>query len=112
MDNNDLKERDFEAYIEHWLLTEGGYTKGNQATYDKERAIDLKTLIRFLQLTQEKKWELYEKKYIGYISAGEKNRFNHPNKDTMLSIIDCGCIPRIVSDDVSTIVINKYVVDI
>lgn len=56
--------------------------------------------------------ELYEKKYIGYISAGEKNRFNHPNKDTMLSIIDCGCMPRIVSDDVSTIVINKYVVDI
>ena len=54
MDNNDLKERDFEAYIEHWLTTEGGYTKGNQATYDKERAIDLKTLIRFLQLTQEK----------------------------------------------------------
>ena len=63
MDNNDLKERDFEAYIEHWLTTEGGYTKGNQATYDKERAIDLKTLIKFLRLTQMKKWELYEKKY-------------------------------------------------
>ena len=63
MDNNDLKERDFEAYIEYWLLTEGGYTKGNQATYDKERAIDLKTLIKFLRLTQTKKWELYEKKY-------------------------------------------------
>ena len=46
MDNNDLKERDFEAYIEHWLTTEGGYVKGSQATYDKERAIDLKTLIR------------------------------------------------------------------
>ena len=51
MDNNDLKERDFEAYIEHWLLTEGGYTKGDQSTYDKERAIDLKTLIKFLRLT-------------------------------------------------------------
>ena len=63
MDNNDLKERDFEAYIEHWLTTEGGYTKGDQATYDKERAIDLKTLIKFLRLTQTKKWELYEKKY-------------------------------------------------
>lgn len=63
MDNKDLKERDFEAYIEHWLLTEGGYIKGNQATYDKERAIDLKTLIKFLRLTQTKKWELYEKKY-------------------------------------------------
>ena len=43
MDNNDLKERDFEAYIEHWLTTEGGYVKGNQVTYDKERAIDLQT---------------------------------------------------------------------
>ena len=63
MDNNDLKERDFEAYIEHWLTTEGGYTNGNQATYDKERAIDLKTMVKFLRLTQTKKWELYEKKY-------------------------------------------------
>ena len=63
MNNEDLKEKDFEAYIEHWLLTEGGYIKGNQATYDKERAIDLKTLIKFLRLTQTKKWELYEKKY-------------------------------------------------
>lgn len=63
MDNNDLKERDFEAYIEHWLTTEGGYVKGSQATYDKERAIDLKTLIKFLRMTQTKKWELYEKKY-------------------------------------------------
>ena len=51
MDNNDLKERDFEAYIEHWLLTEGGYTKGDQSTYDKERAIDLKTMVKFLRLS-------------------------------------------------------------
>ena len=63
MDNNDLKEKDFEADIEQWLLTDGGYTKGNQATYDKERSIDLKTLIKFLRQTQTKKWELYEKKY-------------------------------------------------
>ena len=68
MDNNDLKERDFEAYIEHWLLTEGGYTKGDQSTYDKERAIDLKTLVKFLRLTQTKKWELYEKK--GLVEEG------------------------------------------
>ena len=63
MNNEDLKEKDFEAYIEHWLTTQGGYTKGNQATYDKERAIDLKTMVKFLRLTQTKKWELYEKKY-------------------------------------------------
>ena len=63
MDNNDLTEQDFEAYIELWLTTDGGYVKGNQATYDKERAIDLKTLIKFLRLTQTKKRELYEKKW-------------------------------------------------
>ena len=77
MDNNDLKERDFEAYIEHWLTTEGGYVKGSQATYDKERAIDLKTLIKFLRLTQTKKWELYEKKY------GARTRF--------MSVVLYGC---------------------
>lgn len=35
---NDLKKRDFEACIEHWLIMEGGYTNGNQATCDKDRA--------------------------------------------------------------------------
>lgn len=56
--------------------------------------------------------DLYSGKCVGYISAGEKNRFNHPNKDTLLNIMDCGCIPQIVSDDVSTIVINRYEVAI
>ena len=56
--------------------------------------------------------DLYNGKYVGFISAGEKNRFNHPNKDTLLDIMDCGCVPHIVSDDVSTIVINKFKVDI
>lgn len=56
--------------------------------------------------------KLYGGKHIGYISAGEKNRFNHPNKDTLLNIMNCGCIPQIVSDDVSTIVVNKYEVTI
>ena len=77
MDNNDLKERDFEAYIEHWLTTEGGYAKGNQATYDKERAIDLKTMVKFLRLTQTKKWELYEKKY----GAQTEDRFYNVLQD-------------------------------
>lgn len=56
--------------------------------------------------------KLYGGKHIGYISAGEKNRFNHPNKNTLLDIMNCGCVPQIVSDDVSTIVVNKYEVTI
>lgn len=63
MNEQDLKERNFEADIEQWLLEKGGYTKGNQKTYDKERAIDMATLIEFLALTQPKQWERYVRKY-------------------------------------------------
>lgn len=58
-----MKERKFEADIERWLLENGGYTKGNQKTYDKERAIDLATLIAFLDTTQPKAWDRYVRKY-------------------------------------------------
>ena len=62
MIQDDLKEKDFEAAIERWLVDEGGYVKGNQDTYDKERAIDMATLIKFIEATQKKKWEIFEKK--------------------------------------------------
>ena len=51
MNEQDLKERNFEADIEQWLLTDGGYTKGDQKTYNKERTIDMTTLIKFIALT-------------------------------------------------------------
>ena len=63
MNDIDLKERNFEADIEQWLLNEGGYTKGDRRTYDKERAIDMATLTSFLALTQPKPWERYVRKY-------------------------------------------------
>lgn len=63
MNEQDLQERNLEADIEQWLLEKGGYTKGNQKTYNKERAIDLTTLIAFLDTTQPKQWERYVRKY-------------------------------------------------
>ncbi len=63
MDREEIMEKKFEADIEQYLLTEGGYTKGTQATYDKELAMDLETLITFFQKTQPKAWERFEKKY-------------------------------------------------
>ena len=56
MAHTGLYEKNFEADIEQYLLTEGGYIKGNQATYDKEKAIDLDTLIRFIKESQPKVW--------------------------------------------------------
>lgn len=63
MNEEKLYERDFEADIEQWLVEKGGYTKGNQKTYDKERAIDMKTLTGFIMATQPKMWERYVRKY-------------------------------------------------
>lgn len=63
MTHTGLHEKNFEADIEQYLLTEGGYTKGKQATYDKEKAIDLDTLIRFIKDSQPKAWEKFERKY-------------------------------------------------
>lgn len=57
------KEINFEQDIEQYLLSEGGYTKGSQATYDKKRAIDMTTLIQFIRATQPKQWKRYENIY-------------------------------------------------
>lgn len=63
MDTSDLKEKNFEADIERYLITEGGYIKGNLDTYDKERAIDMPVLISFIEKTQPKQWKRYVTKY-------------------------------------------------
>lgn len=59
----DTTEKRFESDIEAYLLNEGGYTKGNQNTYDKAKAIDMATLISFIALTQPKTWQRYQNVY-------------------------------------------------
>ena len=64
MDTTNLREKNFEADIEAYLLsTEGGYIKSSQQTYDKERAIDMATLLQFIEATQPKQWKRYVAKY-------------------------------------------------
>lgn len=50
-------EKAFENAIEHYMLTEGGYTKGNLESFDRERCLDPSELIPFIQETQTKEWE-------------------------------------------------------
>lgn len=59
----ETKEKNFEADIETYLLTEGGYIKGNQETYDKAKAIDMPVLISFIEKTQPKVWKRYQNVY-------------------------------------------------
>ena len=63
MDNNNLKEKNFEEDIEQWLLDEGGYERGYQMTYNKDEAIDMTVLRDFITETQPKEWARYQKIY-------------------------------------------------
>ena len=50
-------EQTFEDAIEQELLANGGYVKGYPEDFDRELAIDKKTLISFLKTSQPKEWE-------------------------------------------------------
>ena len=58
----ETKEKNFENDIEAYLLSRG-YVKGNQATYDKTKAIDMPVLVQFIQATQPKMWQRYVNVY-------------------------------------------------
>lgn len=59
----ETKEKNFENDIEAYLLSEGGYIKGNQSTYDRGRAIDMPVLMSFIEKTQPKMWKRYQNVY-------------------------------------------------
>ncbi|MDE6257000.1 MAG: hypothetical protein K2M53_01310, partial [Muribaculaceae bacterium] len=63
MDNNNLKEKNFEEDIEQWLLDKGGYDRGYQMTYNKDEGIDMTVLRDFISETQPKEWARYQKIY-------------------------------------------------
>jgi type I restriction enzyme R subunit len=53
------REVKLEEAIEHFLTLEGGYLKGDPSSYNKELALDTKTLLSFIQATQPKEWKRY-----------------------------------------------------
>lgn len=63
MSITETTEKRFEQDIETYLISEGGYIKGSQATYDKAKAIDMHLLRTFIANTQGKAWERYNKIY-------------------------------------------------
>ncbi len=58
-----LKEKNFEEAIENYLITSGGYVKGNPENLDRATALDKETLLKFIQTTQPKEWEKHCKNY-------------------------------------------------
>ena len=59
----DISEKQFEDDIAEYLITEGGYTKGDPSAFDRKLALDKGTFLSFIKASQPKKWERYEKIY-------------------------------------------------
>lgn len=91
----EYKEIRFEEDIETYLLNHGGYEKGNMATYDKEKAIDMETFLRFIQTSQPKQWERYEKTYREKSEEAIYKRFDESVKmHGLLSVLRDGVTDR------------------
>lgn len=91
----EYKEIRFEKDIETYLLNYGGYEKGNMATYDKEKAIDMETFLRFIQTSQPKEWERYEKIYREKSEEAIYKRFDESVKmHGLLSVLRDGVTDR------------------
>ena len=46
---------------------------------------------------------LYDDKCFAIASAGIKNQYNHPHIDTLINIVNQGCCPNVVTEDINTL---------
>ncbi|HQK54892.1 MAG TPA: type I restriction endonuclease, partial [Sedimentibacter sp.] len=92
MPNDDLlKEKAFEEAIEEYLITKGGYEKGNPKSFDREAALDKETLISFVKITQPKKWERYCTIYGSSVEVNFIKRFSKEvNANGLLAVLRRG----------------------
>ena len=63
MPDFDEKEKRFEQDIEEYLVTEGGYQKGDPRAFDREKALDVGAFLQFVRTSQPKAWARFEKIY-------------------------------------------------
>jgi len=77
----------FESAIEQYLTTAGGYIKGINDTFDKERCLDPTILIPFIQETQPKEW--------AYLKNIQKDKAEETLLDDLCRALDSeheGCL--------------------
>jgi len=77
----------FEDAIEDYLLSEGGFVKGNPKTFDRERCINANFFLGFIKETQPKEWE--------YLKNLQKDKAEETLLDSLCQALDSehqGCL--------------------
>ena len=95
MSDFDVKEKRFEQDIEEYLITKGGYTKGNPKDFNRELALDTGALLTFIKSSQPKEWKKHERNYGVESEKKFIERFCHEVKDNgLLKVLRKGFIDR------------------
>ena len=84
MSDFDVKEKRFEQDIEEYLITSGGYVKGNPSAFDRKLALDKGAFVSFIKASQPAQWQRYEKIYGADSENKVVERFNREVKMTSL----------------------------
>lgn len=69
MTSKQHSEKAFEDAIEHFLITSGGFEKGNRKMFDHDRGLFPQDVVSFIEATQPKEWE-----YLFNIHADESSK--------------------------------------
>ena len=78
-----MKEKDFEAELEHWLLDEGGYTGSTPANFSLAHGLDTAELFTFIGATQAKEWDQIVHRY-----GGDPNKAQRAFVERLAKAID------------------------
>ncbi|SCY30763.1 type I restriction enzyme, R subunit [Lachnospiraceae bacterium XPB1003] len=91
----DVKEKRFEQDIEEYLITAGGYTKGDPSTFNREKGLDEGTFVSFIKTSQPKLWDKYVKIYGDTAEKQIVERFMKEVKQTnLLNVLRHGFTDR------------------
>ena len=83
-DDFDVKEKRFEQDIEEYLITQGGYTKGNPARFNRASGLDEVTFVEFIKKSQPKLWDRFVTIYGDTSEKQIVDRFCREVKQTSL----------------------------
>lgn len=84
MSDFDVKEKRFEEDIESYLISYGGYTKGNPASFNRYSGLDEATFVEFIKNSQPKQWQRFEAIYGDSSAQQIVDRFSREVKQTSL----------------------------
>ncbi len=91
----DVREKRLEQDIEEYLITLGGYTKGDHSAFNREKGLDEATFVSFIKNSQPKSWEKFAKIYGDTSEKQIVDRFMKEVKQTnLLNVLRHGFTDR------------------